>query len=61
MCALIGAITAGLTFVSIKKMGKDVHYVMSPFAWCLANLLICPVFTLTQRFSLQTELHSYSY
>ena len=43
--ALMGAITAGFVFMSIKKMGTEVHYVMSPLSWAVSNLILCPVFT----------------
>jgi hypothetical protein len=47
MSALLGAITAGFVFMSIKKMGTEVHYIMSPLSWSLANLILCPLFTIT--------------
>ena len=59
-CAFLGAVTAGMTFVSIKKMGREVYHVMSPFAWALANLMLCPLFTLGQRFATGTITYSYS-
>ena len=45
LSALLGAITAGFVFMSIKKMGTEVHYLMSPLSWALSNLILCPVFT----------------
>jgi hypothetical protein len=52
LTALLGGITGGLTFTSIKKMGSEVHYIMSPLSWCLANLLLCPIFTIIMRVTL---------
>jgi drug/metabolite transporter (DMT)-like permease len=59
--AISGAITLGMVSVMIKKMGKEVHYLMSPLSWAIANLVICPVFTGAQRIAMQPQTHSYSW
>lgn len=61
LCAFLGAVTGGMTFVSVKKMGKDVHYIMSPLSWCISNLIMMPFLTVLMSLTLRPELHSYSW
>ena len=44
LMSLLGAVTMGITSVLIKKMGKEVHFLMSPLSWAIANLIFCPIF-----------------
>ncbi|TNV76672.1 hypothetical protein FGO68_gene12186 [Halteria grandinella] len=61
ICSLLGAVTGGMAFTAVKKMGKEVHYLMSPWSWCIANFILAPIFTVVQRVSLMPhQFHVYN-
>ena len=50
-----------MAFTSVKKMGREVYHVMSPYSWIIANLVFMPLLHCLFRISTTSTMHAYSW